>query len=36
MCEITYTEADYVSADMELSMFDDVYGPRFLFFYLKR
>lgn len=35
MCDITYTEADDVTADMELSLFDDMDGPCFLFLYLK-
>lgn len=36
MCDVTYTQADDVTADMELSLFDDMDGSRFLFFYLKR
>lgn len=32
----TYTEADDVTADMELPLFDDMDGARFFLFYLKR
>lgn len=36
MCRTTYTEADDVAADVELPLFDDMDGARFLFFYLTR
>lgn len=36
MFDTTHTQADDVTADVELSLFDDVDGARFLFFHLKR